>query len=76
MYVFVTCSTEMAPLLTNESFKATGSVEGPAELWIRPGKAYATAVRIDEAGITLKWEFTTYPKVGSSLLVSMASGIL
>ena len=55
--------TEMAPLLTSQSFAESGTVEGPSELWIRPGRAYATAVRIEEAGTTLKWEFTTYPKV-------------
>lgn len=56
----------MTSLLTKSDFVYDNTVEvgaGGHELWIKAGRAYITAVHIEEKGSTLRWEFNTQPKV-------------
>lgn len=59
----------MATLLTTEDFVENKVINGASDLWIQAGKAYATAIKIVQKGTSLKWEFTTYPKVFIKIVI-------
>jgi hypothetical protein len=50
-------------ILTSGDLVDHGQVESEPELWINAGKSFAVPIEIREAGVVLKWEFTTQPKV-------------
>ncbi len=40
-----------------------GKVHPDPDLWIKAGKVYTVSIFIEQTGVTLRWQFSTEPKV-------------
>ena len=60
IYLF---SMYSSSLFTEEDL-TDNEIESQPDLWVAAGTSYAVPVRIMQPGTTLKWSFTTTPKVG------------